>query len=307
MTATRTRLLAVPALALALALVAGACGSDSANDSATTTVPKGSVTIGAFNFPESAILSNIYAGALGNDGFTATVRANLGSREIVAPALERGDIDAYIGYAATELEFYNNAAGQASPDAKATVDKLNDVIKPKGLLALDPSPAINQNAFGVTQATADKYHLAKLSDLEAVAGELTLGGPPECPTRPFCAKGLEDKYNVKFKEFKAIDAGGPLTKTALKDGDIDVGLLFTSDAKGFILLEDDKTLQNADAVVPILKADNVLEHARSIMNDVSAKLTSADLSELNDRVNVAKEDPDVVATSWLNDHGFKKK
>jgi len=184
MTATRTRRLAVPVLALALALVAGACGEDDKTDTATTTVPKGSVTIGAFNFPESAILANIYAGALRNDGFTATVRANLGSREVVAPALEKGDIDAYPGYAATDLEFFNSGAGQATPDAKETVGKLNDVIKPKGLLALDPSAAVDQNGFGVTQATADKYKLAKLSDLEAVAGELTLGGPPECPTPP---------------------------------------------------------------------------------------------------------------------------
>ncbi|MEA2687307.1 MAG: osmoprotectant transport system substrate-binding protein [Actinomycetota bacterium] len=288
-----------------LALVAGACGDDN-ESGGVTDQPKGSVTIGGFNFPESAILSHIYAGALRNEDFTTTVRANLGSREVVAPALEKGDIDAYLGYAATDLEFYNNDAGQATPDAKETVDKLNDVLQPKGLLALDPSPAIDQNAFGVTQATADKYKLTKLSDLEAVAGELRLGGPPECPIRPFCAKGLEDKYKIKFKEFKALDAGGPLTKTALRDGDIEVALLFTSDAKGFVLLEDDKKLQNADAVVPIVKADNVLEAARAVMNDVSAKLTSADLSELNERVSVGKEDPDVVADSWLSEHGFKK-
>lgn len=301
MTTRRTRLLAIPLLALAL--VASACGGDD-DDGEVPAQPKGSVTFGAFNFPESAILSHIYAGALRDDGFTATVRENLGSREVVAPALEKGDIDAYLGYAATDLEFYNNAAGQATADAKETVDKLNAVLDPKGLLALEPSPAVDQNAFGVTQATADKYKLTKLSDLEAVAGELRLGGPPECPVRPFCAKGLEDTYKVKFKEFKALDAGGPLTKTALRDGDIEVGLLFTSDAKGFVLLEDDKKLQNADAVVPIVKADKVLEAARAIMNDVSAQLTSDDLSELNERVNVGKEDPDVVAESWLSEHGF---
>ena len=140
-----------------------------------------------------------------------------------------------------------------------------------------------------------------------MAPQLTLGGPPECPTRPFCAKGLEDKYGIKFKAFKALDAGGPLTKTALKNGDIDVGLLFTSDAKGFVLLEDDKKLQNADAVVPIVKSDKVNESARTVMNNVSAKLTSDALSDLNDRVNVNKEDPDVVAQSWLSQHGFAKK
>jgi osmoprotectant transport system substrate-binding protein len=305
MTKTTSRSLGV--VLLGLALVATACGSDDNPTTTTASTEKGSITIGAFNFPESAILSNIYAGALRTQGFTATVRPNLGSREVVAPALEKGDIDAYFGYAATDLEFWNNNAGQASADAKATVGKLNDVLQPKGLLALDPAPAVDQNAFGVTQATADKYNLKKLSDLTAVAGELTLGGPPECPTRPFCGKGLEDKYGITFKGFKALDAGGPLTKTALKGGDIDVGLLFTSDAKGFVLLDDDKALQNADAVVPVVKADKVATEARTLMNDVSAKLTSGDLSDLNERVNVGKEDPDLVAESWLSQHGFPKK
>lgn len=299
-TTTPTRLLV--AILVALALVAAACGDD--DDGEAPEQPKGSVTIGGFNFPESAILSHIYAGALRSDGFTATVRANLGSREVVAPALEKGDIDAYLGYAATDLEFYNSGAGQATPDAEETVERLNAVIEPKGLLALEPSPAIDQNAFGVTEATAERYSLAKLSDLPAVAGELRLGGPPECPVRPFCAKGLEDRYGITFKEFKALDAGGPLTKAALRAGDIEVGLLFTSDAKGFVVLEDDKQLQNADAVVPIVKADKVLEEARSVMNRVSAMLTSDDLSELNERVNVGKEDPDAVAADWLSGHGF---
>ncbi len=304
MTKTRFRPLAVALVAVAL--VAGACGDDEddADSGSAPAQSKGTVTFGAFNFPESAILAHIYAGALRDDGFTSTVRENLGSREVVAPALERGDIDAYLGYAATDLEFYNGDAGQATPDAAETVGKLNAVVQAQGLLALEPSPAVDQNAFGVTQATADRYNLTKISDLAAVAGELRLGGPPECPTRPFCAKGLEDRYGVTFKEFRALDAGGPLTKTALRNGDIEVGLLFTSDAKGFILLDDDKGLQNADAVVPIVKADKVLEAARAVMDDVSAKLTSADLSDLNERVNVDKEDPDAVAADWLRANGF---
>jgi osmoprotectant transport system substrate-binding protein len=291
---------------LALAVVATACGSDK-KSTASSGAPKGTLTVGAFNFTESAILSNIYAGALRADSWTVNVRANLGSREVVAPALQRGDIDLYLGYAATDLEFYNNNAGQATPDAKQTVEKLKAVLAPKNVTALDPAPAVDQNAFGVTQATADKFKLKKLSDLTAVAGQVTLGGPSECPTRPFCAKGLEDKYGIKFKAFKALDAGGPLTKAALRNGDIDVGLLFSSDAKGFVLLDDDKKLQNADAVVPIIRTDKATDDVKTVLDKVSAALTTDDLSGLNDRANVNKEDPDVIAQSWLTQHGFVKK
>ena len=303
----RNRRVAMSLAVLAsLSLVATACGDDKDKTTESGAQSKGTLTVAGFNFTESAILSNIYAGALRNDGYTVNVRANLGSREVVAPALERGEVDLYLGYAATDLEFYNSGANEATSDPKQTTDRLRARIQSKGLTALEPSRTVDQNAFGVTQATADRLKLKKLSDVPPVASQLRLGGPPECPTRPFCAKGLEDKYGIKFKTFRPLDAGGPLTKNALRNGDIEVGLLFSSDAKGFLLLEDDKGLQNADNVVPIIRSDKVNENARSVLNRVSAALTTEALSTLNDRANTNKEDPEVLAADWLRDNGFAK-
>ena len=305
----RNRRVAVLLSVLAsLSLIATACGDDEdeSTDTGTGTQAKGTLTIGGFNFTESSILSHIYAGALRNDGYTVNVRANLGNREIVAPAIERGDLDLYIGYAATDLEHYNSGANEATADAKATTDKLRTRLQSKGLTALEPSSAVDQNAFGITQATADRLRVRKLSELAPVAGQLRLGGPAECPVRPFCAKGLEDRYGITFREFRALDAGGPLTKTALRNGDIDVGLLLSSDARGFVLLEDDRGLQNADNVVPIIRSDKVNEEARTLLNRVSAALTTEELSALNERANVNKEDPEVLASDWLRENGFAR-
>ncbi|MCA1683255.1 MAG: ABC transporter permease subunit [Actinobacteria bacterium] len=267
------------------------------------------LTIGGLNFSESTILADIYQGALKSKGFNVNVRPSLGSREVVAPALERGEIDLYPGYAATDLEFYNNSAGEATPDANATVAKLRERLAPKGLAALDPSPAVDMNAFAVTKATADKYKLTKLSDLAPIAGQLVLGGPPECPKRPFCQPGLEKTYGLKFKDFKALDAGGPLSKNALEKGDVDIALIFSSDgaipAKGFVVLQDDKKLQNSDNIVPIIRSATVDTQARAVLNQVSAALTTDDLAALNKRADTDKEDPDVLAKEWLNSHGFK--
>jgi len=128
--------------------------------------------------------------------------------EVVEPALASGQIDFYPGYAATDLEFINKAKGEANGDAQATTDKLNTYLSSIGAKALTPSPALDGNAFAVTKATAAKYSLTKLSDLTAVASQLTLGGPSECATRPFCQPGLEKTYGAKFKAFKALDADG---------------------------------------------------------------------------------------------------
>jgi len=292
-----------------LALVVAACGSSSKSGSGTgSSTPAKAVKIGAFNFSESATLAGIYEGALKKAGFEVTVRPNLGSREVVAPALERGEIDLYPGYAATDLEFLNKGAGEATPDAQATTEKLRTALASKNATALDPSPAVDANAFAVTKATADKYNLKKLSDLAPVAGQLKLGGPPECPTRPFCQAGLVKTYGLNFMDFKPLDVGGPLTVAALKGGDIDVGLLTSTDgsipANGFVVLEDDKHLQNADNVIPVIRTAAADDKARQTLNKVSAALTTADLTELNKRADVDKEDPQVLAQDWLKKHGF---
>jgi osmoprotectant transport system substrate-binding protein len=300
---------ALPALVLALALLAAACGS-SGSKSSSTTQAKESLTIAAFNFSESAILANIYGKALQPKGYKVSFKPNLGTREVVQPALLNGQVDSYITYAATELTFLNipGDAGMATPDVQQTLTRLRDAYTPKGVSVLDASGAIDANAFAVTKATADKDKLTKMSDLAPFASKMTLGGPPECPTRPFCLPGLEKTYGLKFKTFKALDAGGPLSKNALANGDVDVALIFSSDgaveARNFVILEDDKHLQNADNVVPIIRTPKINGEITSIWNSISGKLTTADLISMNKKADIDKQDPAALADTWLRDHGF---
>jgi osmoprotectant transport system substrate-binding protein len=141
-----------------------------------------------------------------------------------------------------------------------------------------------------------------------IASQMILGGPAECPTRPFCLKGLQDKYGLKFKDFKPLDAGGPLTKAALDRGDIQIGLLFSSDgsiaAKGYVVLNDDKHLQNADNVVPVAKTSAVKADAQALLNQIDGKLTTADLIAMNKSADIDKLDPDKIAADWLKKSGI---
>ncbi|MGH2408099.1 MAG: glycine betaine ABC transporter substrate-binding protein [Candidatus Limnocylindrales bacterium] len=143
-----------------------------------------------------------------------------------------------------------------------------------------------------------------------LAGTLVLGGPPECPTRPYCAKGLTDVYGITFKEFKALDTGGPITVAAITGGQVDVGLLFTSDpaivANGFVLLQDDKHLELADNIVPVIRQAVVAAHPelQGLLNGITAKLTQTELTNLNKTVAVDKVDPKDAATAWLTTNGF---
>ena len=296
----------VGAIVLVMAMVAGACGSGGGSKSSTDKA----ISIGSFNFGESEILANMYKGVLEKAGFTVTLKAKLGNREVVEPALESGQVDLVPEYIGTSLEFLlkkaNKTAGQASGDANATWDKLKTEYKTKKITALNFSPAADQNAFVVTKATADKDNLKKTSDLAPLASGFVLGGPSECPTRPFCQPGLEATYGLKFKSFASLDAGGPLTKSALDSGAIQVGLLFSSDgsiaAKGYVVLEDDKHLQTADNTVPVIRDDKVSDKATKALNKVSAALTSDKLAALNKQVDVDKADPAEVATTFLKDN-----
>jgi osmoprotectant transport system substrate-binding protein len=194
----------------------------------------GSVVVGAANFSESQILANLYAVALEGAGFDAEVR-NVTNREVYGPALERGELTVFPEYVGTFTEYLNkrqngpDAPAVASGDLDATVEALRPLAEAVGLTVLEPSSAQDQNAFAVTRQFAEENELRTLSDLADYEGELVLGGPPECPERPFCQPGLEETYGIEFTDFVSLDAGGPLTKTALKHGRIQLGLVFSSD------------------------------------------------------------------------------
>jgi len=294
---------------VALALLASACGGT--QPAASSPAQKGSITVASFAFPESVTLANVYAKALEAQGYKITLRANLGRREVVAPALEKGEIDLYPAYAATDLEHYNNKKGEATGDAQATVAKLRTYLEPKGIKVLEPSPAVDINALVVTKATADKFKLKKISDITPVAGQLTFGTTPECPSRPFCLPGLERVYGIKFKSVRTLDSVGPLTRAALEQGSVDVALLLSTDgvivAKGWQILDDDKHLQLADNVVPLLRTAVAKDDVVKLLNRISAKLTTEALINFNKQTDIDKLDSDVVAKKWLQENGFLKK
>src|ERR1700736_5090894 len=163
-------------------------------------------------------------------------------------------------------------------------------------------------ALGLVTTSCGSSGGTSSSSPSPIASQMTLGGPPECPTRPFCEAGLTSKYGLHFKAFKALDAGGPLTKAALDRGDIDIGLIFSSDSAystgKYVQLQDDKQLQNADNVVPLIKSSKANAEVTALLNEIDGKITTQDLIALNKSADVDKQDPDVIAKKWLTDHSY---
>ena len=300
------RIRAVGATLLALALVASACGDDEGSGDVPADGP--TITVGSTNFGEQIIVGEIYAQALEGAGYPVARSFNLGTREVVNPALKAGEIDLLVEYIGTLLTF---EGGTATLDAQETYDALAAILIDSGLVAANYAPAQDQNGIVVTAEFAAETGVTKTSDLVQFNGTLVLGATPECPNRDFCLIGLTEVYGIEFAEYKPLDVGGPLTVTALEGGEIDVALLFTSDgviaAKGFVLLEDDKNLQPAENIVPVMRQDIVDAYGQDLielLDSVSAELTTAELSELNKRFGLDAEDADVLAKDWLAANGF---
>jgi glycine betaine/choline ABC-type transport system substrate-binding protein len=173
-----------------------------------------------------------------------------------------------------------------------------------------PSASVTASEPAASQPAASATASAEASAGPSIASTLVLGGPPECPERPFCLLGLEETYGLDFKEFTPLDAGGPLTVQALTGGQIQVGLLFTSDpaiaVNGFVLLEDDKQLQLADNIIPVVRKEIVDANpgVADVLNTVISRLTQEELTNLNKAVTVDLKSVPDVARDWITAQNF---
>ena len=291
-----------------LAVLAMACAGEERGPAAA---PEPGVRVASFNFPESRLMAEVYAQALEDEGVPVVREFDLGPRELVVPALRQDLVDVvpeYLGTAYTVAEPGTSIEGE---DAAEVHRRLAAAVEPWGLRVLAPAEAQNQNGLAVTRATAERRGLRQVSDLAPVADRLVLGGPPECPDRRYCLVGLRDVYGLRFASFVPL-VGSDLVRRALEDGVVDVGVLFTTDGAlagdELVLLADDGGLQPVENLVPLVREEVLAgaggERVATALDEVSRRLTTANLRFLNWRVAVAGNEPAQEARGWLVRQGL---
>ncbi|WP_405701511.1 MULTISPECIES: ABC transporter substrate-binding protein [unclassified Streptomyces] len=324
-----TRVLGAVLGAAALTASLTACGGDSLEKSkdagAAASAPsdsgsgKGKVVIGAAGFTESNVLAELYAQVLKDAGYSTSI-TTVNNRELYEPSLEKGEIDVVPEYAATLAEFLNAKVNGpkapeekpvASSDVAATVAGLEKLAGPLGLKALPAGQAVDQNAFAVSKEFARKNNLKTLSDLGKSGLKVKIAAGDECAVRPFCAPGLKKAYGIDVSGIDPKGVGTPQAKQAVKDGVDQLALTTTTDATlesfDLVLLEDDKKLQNADNVLPVVNAkDAGSPEIAAALDKLTKVLTTADLVELNKQVDAQREKPADAAKAFLKAKGLTK-
>ena len=265
------------------------------------------IQVASFDFPESEILGELYGQALRQHGFPVEQVVQLGSREVVGPALEQGKVDMAPEYLGSALNFLNDRDRIATADPALTHARLEQAFAPRGVSVLAYAPAQDRNGFVVTGDLARRHGLEKLSDLAPLASQLSFGGPPECPQRPLCLKGLQDLYELRFARFEAMPSRA-VTAGELDTGEIDVGMIETTDphliGTDLVQLEDDRRLQPAENVVPVLRREVLDAYGPALVrlcNAVSAQLTTPELTRLNLQVAEGQSAAE-AASAWLRAH-----
>ncbi len=301
MFASRRGVIAAGVLIAGTSLLLAGCSSSSSLSGGSTSAPKTSIVVGSANFSENVILADIYGQALAENGFKVSYKLNIGARAAYIPALESGEVNLIPEYSGSILDFLSKSATANSPsDVKAALDK----ALPSSLKALTPSTAADSDSLNVTPAFAKANHLTSIGDL-AKLSSVTLAANPEFQTRPDGIPGLQKIYGLNNLKFQAIsDGGGPQTLAALLNGTVQVADIYSTTpsilANKLVTLTDPKSLFASQEVVPIVSSSKVNAKLTSVLNKVSAALTTKDLLSLNTEVSGAsKTDPAVAAKKWL--------
>jgi osmoprotectant transport system substrate-binding protein len=258
-------------------------------------------------FTENQIVAEMYADVLEHAGYTVERQMDLRSREVSQSALESGQIDLKPEYLSSLLLFLD-ANAQPSNDPNDVVAKDRELLAARGITALAPAPAQDTNMFVANAETAQRFGLTTMSSLAAVANQLTLGAPPECAQRFFCLTGLKDIYGILFDDFTPLDAGGPKTVAALENDEVQIGLLFSTDpsisANGLVPLIDDKHLQDAENLTPVIRTEKLNDEIRDSLDAVSARLTTENVSVLVGKAVLDGQDVPTVARDFLVENGL---
>ncbi|WP_165856309.1 glycine betaine ABC transporter substrate-binding protein [Marinobacter sp. JSM 1782161] len=277
---------------------------------ASTVAAADDVVVGGKNFTEQQLLASMTAQYLDGLGYDVDKRAGMGSA-VLRQAQENGQIDLYWEYTGTSLINYNDITERLSPEE--TYSTVKELDGEKGLVWLEPSDANNTYALAMREDDAAERGIETISDLAAAVNDsddLTFACNAEFYAREDGLRPLQQEYDFRFArpQIKRMDSG--LVYPALRDGQVEVGLVFATDGRiqafNFRVLEDDKGYFPAYALTPVVRQETLDANPElaAQMNQLSALLNDDTMAGLNAQVDVEKQTIEKVAESFLKENNL---
>lgn len=272
--------------------------------------------IGGKNFTEQMLLASMTSQYLKKQGYKISLKTGLGTL-LMRQALEQKQLDIVWDYTGTALIVYHHVEEKMT--GKASYDLAKSLDEPKGLIWLEPSELDNGYALTMQKDIAEKLHIETIEDLanyikrrqEEVPRKKNLFAVDfEFASRPDGLKPLQKAYDFEFKrrDIKQMDPG--LVYTALKNGQVLVGLAFASDGRisGFNLkaIEDNKAFFPSYYVTAVVRKEILEKHPdlKKHLNLLASKLDTPIMTELNRRVDIDHESIERVAKDFLKKQGL---
>ncbi len=307
-------------LALGALLIGAACSNDSTSSNSDGSTPggggdKGTISLSGQNFGEMQIMAAMYQQVLENAGYTVNVHL-VDTRDVYLPQLKSGAVDVVPDYLAGIADLLNtqangaNAASITKNSAQETLAALKPLADAAGITMLEPAQATDQNAFAVTKTFASDNNLTTLSDLGALGQPIVLAAAPDCKGRPDCEGGLSGTYGINITKILPLGFDTTQVKDSLKKGESQLGEVATTDGaldqEDLVILQDDKGIQPAQNLLPATNTDFIKANpdVATILNKLSATLTTADLAALDLKLAVERAQPADVASQYLKDKGL---
>lgn len=292
-----------------VAVVGAGCSNDTAGGD------KGSVDLSGQNFTEMQIMAEMYSQLLENEGYSVSTKL-VDTRDVYIKELQSGGVDVAPEYVGALADFLNvtqngeDAETVTSPDPTESLNALEPLADKANITLLEPAEASDQNAFAVTQEFAEQNDLATLSDLGALGQPIVLAAAPDCEGRTDCEAGLTEQYGIEITKVLPLGYGSPQAIDSVKNGESQLAEVATTQsnvtAEGLVILEDDKQVQPAQNLIPAMNSDFLQDNpdAADALNKLADTLTTDDLTELNTKVDLEREDPADVAKQYLEDNGL---
>jgi osmoprotectant transport system substrate-binding protein len=301
----------------ATAALLTACGSSDSSSTATdnpssASTDHGTVRISGQNFTEAAIVADMYAAVLEKAGYTPQVHL-VDTRDVYMKIFPK-ELDVVPEYTGAIVEFLNgtyngsNAKPITVSDPQKTIDKAKPLLDKAGITLLNPSAATDTNAFFVSKDYSEQNNVTKLSDLKGKS--VTLAAAPDCKGRLDCEGGLTSAYGIKITKILPLGYASQQTYDSVIKGESQLGETSTTDgtleSQGLVLLPDDKQIQPAQNLVPMVSSEFLQAHpdVADPLNNLMSKLTTDTLTQLNAQVAVDRAKPEDVAQQWLSDNGL---